>query len=110
MSLLKKYVAEFNNSFREFDIPTWDRLKRIDVEPDYEIWKEYAINKGVHPSITTYLDIKKSDFYKIESTVDGKQFVTARGWSDLSDMIKLYELNKIKVDETLIKQYLQNKS
>lgn len=100
---------EFNNSVREFDIATWDRLKRIDVEPDYEIWKKYAINKGVHPSITTYLDIKKSDFYKIESTVDGKQFVTARGWSDLSDMIKLYELNKIKVDETLIKQYLQNK-
>ncbi len=100
---------EFNNSVKEFDIATWDRLKRIDVEPDYDVWKEYAINNGVHPSITTYLDIKKTDFYKIESSVDGKQFVTARGWSDLSDMIRLYELNNIKVDEALIKQYLQNK-
>ena len=25
---------EYNNSVREFDIVTWDRLKRIDVEPD----------------------------------------------------------------------------
>ena len=100
---------EYNNSVREFDIVTWDRLKRIDVEPDYEVWKEFAVNSGVHASITTYLDIKKGDFYKIETTVDGKSFVTARGWSDLSDMIRLYEKNGIRVTEKLIAQYLQNK-
>lgn len=100
---------EYNNSVREFDIVTWDRLKRIDVEPDYDVWKEYAYKKGVHASIITYLDIKSADFYKIETTVDGKSFVTARGWSDLSDMIKLYEMHNITVDEKLIVQYLQNK-
>ena len=100
---------EYNNSVREFDIVTWDRLKRIDVEPDYEVWKEYAYRKGVHPAITTYLDIKKADFYKIETTVDGKSFVTARGWTDLSDMIGLYEQHSLPVNEALISQYLQNK-
>ncbi len=100
---------EYNNSVREFDIVTWDRLKRVDVEADYDTWKEYAYKKGIHASITTYLDIKKSDFYKIETTVDGKTFVTARGWSDLSDMIKLYEKHGVTVDEDLVKQYLQNK-
>ena len=99
---------EYNNSVREFDIVTWDRLKRIDVEPDYETWKEYAYQKAVHPAILTYLDIKKDDFYKIETTVDGKTFVTARGWSDLSDMIRLYEKNGDTVDEKLVRQYLQN--
>lgn len=99
---------EYNNSVREFDIVTWDRLKRIDIEPDFEVWKEYAYKKGVHASILTYLDIKKMDFYKIETTVDGKQFVTARGWSDLSDMICLYERHGIKVDQSLIEQYIQN--
>ena len=99
---------EYNNSVREFDIVTWDRLKRIDVESDYNVWKEYAYKKGIHPSILTYLDVKKDDFYKIETTVDGKSFVTARGWSDLSDMIILYEKNGITVDEKLISQYLQN--
>ena len=100
---------EYNNSVREFDIVTWDRLKRIDVEPDFGVWKEYAYQKGVHPSIITYLEVKKGDFYRIESTVDGKSFVTARGWSDLSDMIRLYEKNSIPVDLPLIGQYLQNK-
>ena len=99
---------EYNNSVREYDIVTWDRLKRIDVEPDYGVWKEYAYKKGIHPSITSYLDIKKQNFYKIETTIDGKTFVTARGWSDLSDMMKLYEKNNIPVNEDLIKQYLQN--
>lgn len=100
---------EYNNSVREFDIVTWDRLKRIDVEADYEVWKEYALAKGTHPAITTYLDIKKGDFYKIETTVDGKSFVTARGWTDLSDMIKLYEQKNFPVNEQLVSQYLQNK-
>ncbi len=100
---------EYNNSVHEFDIVTWDRLKRIDVEPDYDVWKEYAYKVGVHPSITTYLDIKKSNFYKVETMVGGKSFVTARGWDDLSQMIHLYEKHGIKVDETLIGQYLQNK-
>ena len=100
---------EYNNSVREFDIVTWDRLKRIDVEPDFDAWKEYAYKKGVHASIITYLDTKKGDFYKIETTVDGKSFVTARGWSDLSDMIHLYEQNNIPVTERLVAQYIQNK-
>ena len=100
---------EYNNSVREFDIVTWDRLKRIDVDPDYDVWKEYAYKKGIHPAIITYLDIKKANFYKIETTVDGKSFVTARGWSDMSDMIRLYEQHGITVDEKLVVQYLQNK-
>lgn len=100
---------EYNNSVREFDIVTWDRLKRIDIEPDYDVWKEFAYQKSVHPAILTYLDIKKSDFYKIETTVDGKSFVTARGWNDLSDMIRLYEQNALIVDELLVAQYLQNR-
>lgn len=99
---------EYNNSVREFDIVTWDRLKRLDVEADFETWKEYAYSKGTHASIITYLDIKKDDFYKIESTVDGKSFVTARGWSDLSDIIKLYEQLEFPVNEKLVGQYLQN--
>ena len=98
---------EYNNSVRDFDIVTWDRLKRIDVEPDFDIWKEYAYTKSIHPAITTYLDIKKSNFYKVESIVGGKLFVTARGWEDLSDMIRLYEMNGLNVSEDLIMQYLQ---
>lgn len=101
---------EYNNSVREFDIVTWDRLKRIDVEPDFDVWKEYAYNASVHPAVLSYLEIKKANFYRVESTVGGKAFVTARGWDDLSQMIRLYERNGLKVDENLVRQYLQEKT
>ncbi|MCI8808921.1 MAG: AAA family ATPase, partial [Oscillibacter sp.] len=100
---------EYNSSVREFDIVTWDRLKRVDVEPDFDAWKEYAYQRGTHPAVMTYLEIKKSDFYQVETTVDGKRFVTARGWSDLSDMMRLYEQHGLTIDENLAGQYLQNR-
>lgn len=100
---------EYNRSAREFDVVTWDRLKRVDVEPDYAAWRTYASKRGVHPAILTYLDARKDNFYKVETTVDGKRFVTARGWVDLSDMITLSEREGIAVDELLIAQYLQDK-
>ena len=99
---------EYNNSVHEFDTVTWDRLKRIDIEPDFDVWKEYAYEVGVHPAIITYLETKTSNFYKIETTVDGKTFVTARGWDDLSRIIKEYEEEGIIVDKDLISQYLHN--
>ena len=99
---------ESNKSVREFDIVTLDRVKKIMVEPDLEVWKEYAYKKEIHPAITSYLDIKKNEFYRIETTVDGVQFATARGWEDLSTIIKLYEKQEYKVDENLIGQYIQH--
>ncbi len=99
---------EHNKSVREFDIVTLDRVKKIVVEPDYGVWKEYAYKKRIHGAITTYLEVKKNDFYRIESTIDGVQFMTARGWEDLSTMIKLYEEQGYEVNEKLISQYIQH--
>ncbi len=99
---------EYNRSVREFDIVTLDRLKRIDVEPDFDTWKEYAFEKGIHGAILTFLEIKKNDFYAVEALADRKSFVTARGWEDLSEMMKLYEKNDLEIDLDLILQYVQN--
>ena len=99
---------EYNESVREFDAVTLDRVKRIPVEPDLEIWKEYAYQVGIHPAITTFLDIKRAYFYIVETTIEGQSIVTPRGWEDLSKMLQLYELKNIRVDKDLIIQYLQN--
>ena len=99
---------EYNRSVHEFDVVTMDRLKVMEAEADYETWKFYAEKKGIHKSIMTYLDIKQDDFYHIENTVDGKMYVTARGWEDLSEAIYLYEEKGFEVDEALISQYLRD--
>ena len=100
---------EYNDSVREFDVVTLDRLKKIEVEPNLEVWKEYAYQAGIHPAVMTFLDIKKAYFYSVETTIDGKSFVTPRGWEDLSKMLHLFEQNNLKVDEDLVIQYLQNR-
>lgn len=99
---------EYNKSVRDFDIVTLDRMKKIDVEQDYKVWKEYAYKQKLHPAILSYLDIKKENFYIIETTVDGMQFVTARGWEDLSAILFEYDAMNITVDEHVIVQYLQH--
>ena len=101
---------EYNKSVREYDIVTWDRLKRVDVEPDYEVWKEYAYRRGIHGAVLSFLEIKKNYFYVMETSVDRKRFVTARGWEDLSEMIRLYERHGIRVDRKLVEQYLQHET
>ena len=63
---------EYNKSVREFDVVTLDRLKKIDVEADLSVWKEYAYRQGIHPSVISYLELRKENFYRMENTVDGK--------------------------------------
>lgn len=98
---------EYNKSVREFDVVTLDRVKRIDVEEDFGVWKEYASRKGIHGAILSYLDIKKDNFYRIETTVDGVQFATARGWEDLSELLCVYETLGLRVDRQVVGQYIQ---
>lgn len=97
----------YNRSVHEFDIVTLDRLRKIDVQPDFDAWKEYARQTGVHPAVTTYLEVRRDDFYFVEATTAGKQFVSARGWSDLSEAITLYEDLGLPVDLALVAQYVQ---
>lgn len=99
---------EYNKNVHEMDIVTLDRLKRIDVEPDYQVWRSYAVNRNLHSSILNFLDQKPEFFYSVTTSIDGKSFVTPRGWEDLSDMMRLYELHDIQIDYDLVYQYLQN--
>jgi len=71
------------------------------------VWKEYARRSGVHGAVISYLDIKKDHFYAMETTVDGMQFATARGWEDLSEIILAYEKLGLQVNRDVVGQYIQ---
>ena len=98
----------YNRSAREFDVVTMDRLKVMDIEPDFEAWKEYSLNTGAHAVIINYLELHKDHFYSIAYKDGERSYVTARGWSDLSDMIQAYEKLQIDVDEEMICQYIHD--
>lgn len=99
---------EYNKSVREFDIVTLDRVRKLEIEPDCDIWLKYAGQRKVHQAIISYLSMKKERFYSVENTVDGKFFVTARGWEDLSRLIQVYEALGKEVDREVVYQYIQH--
>ena len=99
---------EYNRSVRDFDIVTLDRVKRLDITADVEAWKRYAYQMGVHGAILAYLDIKKENFYIVKADLAGTQFVTARGWEDLSRIMTVYEEMGLPITRTLVLQYLED--
>ena len=99
---------EYNKSVRDFDIATLDRIKKIDVEADFGVWKEYVKEVCVHPAIISYLTARPQYFYQVETTVDGKIFATPRGWEDLSGFLKVYEKVGLTCDREVVCQYIQH--
>ena len=99
---------EYNKSVRDFDVVTLDRVKKITVEPDYRVWKEYAFKENIHPAILSYLELRNNCFYQMETTIDGKQFATPRGWEDLSRIMEVYEKLDKNITADVVGQYIQH--
>ena len=100
--------GEYNKSVRDFDVVTMDRIRYIQVETDYYVWKEYAISKHMHPMILSYLELKPRNFYIVSTSVDGMEFVTARGWEDLSCLLYTYEKMHLDISQDTIYEYLHH--
>ena len=98
---------EYNRSVRSFDMVTLDRVRLIEVEAELDIWLNYAADKHIHGVITSYLQLRKNNFYRIETDVDGLRYVTARGWEDLSALMQVYEELDIPVTEEVVREYLR---
>ena len=96
-----------NKSVREFDIVTLDRVRKIEIEPDCRAWLSYARANHVHRAVTSYLEMKKQNFYLVENSADGKFFVTARGWEDLSRLLDSYEKLGFEIRNEIIGEFLQ---
>ena len=99
---------EYNKSVRDFDVVTLDRVKKITVEPDYRVWKEYAYKENIHPAILSYLELRNNCFYQMETTIDGKQFATPRGWEDLSRLMEVYAQLDKNITAEVVEQYIQH--
>lgn len=99
---------EYNKSVRDFDMVTLDRVRRMEVEPDYAVWKEYARAQHINDALLSYLELRPQNFYRVQTDVDGMRFVTARGWEDLSNLLDAYTRLQLPVDEEVIREFLQH--
>lgn len=99
---------QYNRSAREFDIVTLDRVRRMDIEVDLDVFFSYAGRVRMHGAVQAFLDIKKDCFYRIRTDVEETHFVTARSWEDLSQMLLSYERNGFPVTAQMVGEYLED--
>ena len=96
----------FNRSARDYDVAVLDRLRKLDIEPDLDAWMAFAMKESVHGAILSYLTFHRSHFFLVRGEEGAAEYVTARGWQDLSTLLQSCERLQIKVDEDLILPYL----
>ncbi len=98
---------EYNQAVRELDMAAMDRVRTLTVEADYGVWKGYALQQGIHPAVLSYLELHPEHFYQVTLTREKKEFVTARGWEDLSVLLTEYERQGMPVGRSFIEEFLR---
>ncbi len=98
----------YNRSAREFDMVTLDRVKRMDIDVDKEVFTEYAQRSRFHGAVLAFLDIHPEYFYRVRTDAEETRFVTARSWEDLSQILLAYERIGYEITKDLTGEYLQD--
>ena len=108
MLVLAGNPGEYNVSASALDPVMADRMRLLWLAPDYPAWRSYMTERGVHPMVLSYLDDHRGHFYVFEKGAEGTGLVTARGWEDLSILLKMMEEKGFSVDLTFVSQFLQS--
>lgn len=70
-----------------------NRFIHIEVEPDLDTWKDWAISNGVHEHVVGFLNFRPEMLYKFDRTQNRGNFPTPRSWARLSECLQKVEQN-----------------
>ena len=99
---------EYNFTARRFDAAIVDRIRKIDVDFEGEVFLEYGKRVGLHEIILEYIKTDTSRAYRYCKNGKELEIVTCRGWENLSHMMKTYELLGQDISEFDIRQYIKS--
>ena len=108
MLVLAGNPTEYNASASTLDAVTADRMRMLHLRADYDAWRAYMVRHSIHPIVLSYLDDHRRQFYVFEKGADGTVLVTARGWEDLSVMLRMMEEQHFEIDLPFIAQFIQS--
>ena len=100
----------YNKTARTFDAAIMDRLRKIEVEFQPEVFLEYGKKNDIHVSILEYLESHLQNVYFYKQEKKQLELVTCRGWENLSHMIKAYEALGQSIDKNDIGQYIKSEA
>lgn len=64
-----------------------NRLLHIEVEADFEAWKQWAIGRGVNDKVIGFLNFKRDYLNKFNSNDEELAFATPRSWEMVSNLL-----------------------
>ncbi len=106
--VLSMSVPVVHPAIREFPLEVSTKILRLDVEPDFAVWREYADRQLLHPAVISYLEQSPEHFFDMNIAETAVDFVTPAGWEDLSAMLYAYESLGHEVCGELVLSYLRN--
>ena len=100
---------EYNRSARRFDPAITDRMRKLEIEFSAKAFMDYGKEKRFHGIVLDYLKTHPSDIYVCNMNKKGNdELVTCRGWENLSDNLKAYEMMGECIDEAFVKQFIKS--
>ncbi len=98
---------KYNKSARRFDAAILDRLRLIDIGVSSRDFLKYAKERGVHPHVIRYLELYPNNCFRYGQSEERSELITARGWENLSETMKVYEKLGIEVTYEIIAEFIK---
>ena len=98
----------YNKTARTFDSAIMDRIRKLEITFEPEVFLEYGKKIGLHKAIIDYLEVNKDKTYRYVQQAGQMELVTCRGWENVSHMLKTYEVLGQEVEQEDIRQYLKS--
>ncbi len=73
-----------------------NRLLHIEVEGDFDSWKNWAIKNGINDKVVSYLSENRKRLFGFDPDTDDLAFPTPRTWEMVSNILNNYEGDYIK--------------
>jgi len=99
---------EYNRSARRFDYAVLDRIRKIPITFDGEVFINYGRKIGLEKRILDYLEVQPEHVYRCRDNNGEKELVTCRGWENLSHAIRIYTELEQAIDLQLVKQFIKS--
>lgn len=99
---------KYNKSSRVFDAAIMDRIRKLEIQFDPNVFIAYAEEKGMHRGMLDYLKSNSHNVYSYKKESNEMELVTCRGWENLNHMLNSYEALGVSISMEDIKQYLKS--
>lgn len=85
---------EDGGNFTSLSSALLGRCEAYRMKPDFDSWRNWAINHDVHPVVIAYLNMYKDSLWKwnpLEAEAEGEKFPQPRVWEEASKNLKYAE-------------------